>query len=160
MLDYFIYDTSSPSCLSWSDSATSEGKGSAERKAFTPAGSMANNVWQVQVKNEDGRQRSTVARVVWSLFNGDIPDNSVIIHLDRDTTNNRIENLLMISRKSFNYLKAWRHNTANVRQLPSGRWYATIRGYKTLGTFDTQEEAVTIYRKELQQLLTQRGIPL
>lgn len=160
MLDYFIYDTSSPSCLSWSEDATPNSPKSGERKAGTHVGSLCNNVWHVQVISEYGRERSTAHRVIWALFNGTIPDNSVIIHLNSDTSDCRIENLMMVSCATHNYLKAWRKGTANVVQLPSGRWYATLRGYKSLGTYDTYEEAASIYRTTLQQLLITHGVPL
>lgn len=158
MINYFIYNTSSPSCLMWAHDASSEGRGSAERKPYTDAGSLSKNFWHVQVKENGIRHRSTAHRVVWMLHNGTIPPLHVIYHRNGDTTDNRIENLMMVNRQTFNYIKAWKHGTENVRQSTSGRWYATIRGYKSLGSYDTYEEAATVYRKELQQLLTTLGV--
>lgn len=160
MLDYFIYDTNSPSCLSWSEDAAGTGKGSAERKAYTNAGSLNNKVWHILVTEGGIKYRSTASRIVWELFNGPIPEGMIITFLDFDTTNNNIENLVMMTRQTHNYFKAWKNDIKNVKLLPSGRWYATIRGHKSLGTYDTYEEACNVYRKELRLILTQRGIPL
>lgn len=40
-----------------------------------------------------------VHRIIWVLFNGDIPENMVIDHIDGNTLNNSIENLRCISKK-------------------------------------------------------------
>jgi len=51
--------------------------------------------WRVKFKNKG----VFVHRLIWVLFNGSIPDNMVIDHIDGDTTNNSIENLRCITKK-------------------------------------------------------------
>jgi hypothetical protein len=38
-------------------------------------------------------------RVIWEMHNGDIPDGLYIDHIDRNRTNNRIENLRLATRQ-------------------------------------------------------------
>lgn len=45
-------------------------------------------------------------RLVWETFNGDIPNGFEIDHIDNDKTNNRLDNLRLVTR-SENMLKAY-----------------------------------------------------
>lgn len=51
--------------------------------------------WRVKFNNKG----VFVHRLIWVLFNGDIPENMVIDHIDGDSTNNSIENLRCVSKK-------------------------------------------------------------
>jgi len=51
--------------------------------------------WRVKFNNKS----VSVHRLIWVLFNGPIPDNMVIDHIDGDSTNNSIENLRCITKK-------------------------------------------------------------
>jgi hypothetical protein len=44
----------------------------------------------------DGKTHG-VHRVIWQMFNGDIPDGMQVDHIDCDPSNNRIENLRLVS---------------------------------------------------------------
>lgn len=157
---YFEYDPTSPSCLVWHISAQdrSTGKGRGERHPGTSAGSFNNGVWHIHVTEEDIRTRTTAHRIVWELHHGPAPEGSVILH--KHGHSNDIENLICVSKQEHNWVKAWKNSVSNIRQSPSGRYYTTIRGYKSLGTYDTYDQASTIYRTTLQQLLLTRGIDL
>ena len=148
---YFEYNTSSPSCLTWAFGAASEGKGSAERKPNTTAGSLAKGFWNIQVIEGEVRYRTNAHRVVWEIHNGFIPDGMVVLH--REGRSNNIENLMCVTRTQHNLIKAWKSGKANVRPTGSGRFFATIRGHKSLGTYDTYAEAEQVYRIELRKLV-------
>lgn len=150
---YFQYDPTSPSGLVWNINSHqhASGKGTAERKPLTAAGSEANGVWQVQVMEGDCRHRTTAHRVIWELHYGSIPEDSVILH--RHGRSNTIENLICVTRQEHNWIKARRSGKTNVTLLPSGRYFTTIRGYKSLGTYDTYEEAAQTYLTELNRLI-------
>lgn len=152
MTQYFQYNTSSPSCLVWSDGANSDAIKKAERVPFTYAGSQQlDGSWQVQVIIGDKRHRSTAHRIIWQLHNGPIPKDWVVIHRLGD--HNDIDNLMCINRQHFNWLKAWKHGVANVRETKGGRYFATIRGHRSLGTYDTYAEAELVYRTQLEFLI-------
>lgn len=57
------------------------------------AGTKHNGYIKVGIDGED----YFVHRIIWIMFNGDILENHVIDHIDRNRSNNRIENLRMVS---------------------------------------------------------------
>ena len=91
----------------------------------------------------DGRTQY-VHRLIWLWHHGVWPKNGQIDHIDRDPTNNRIENLRDVTAMENNW---------NLSAVPSygdvrGRWKSAIcAGYKQvyLGTFDTEAEAKAAY---------------
>lgn len=84
-------------------------------------------------------------RVIWMLHHGKWPDHC-IDHMDRDRTNNRIENLRDVT-MSVNLLNRGNPRStgmSGVHRTASGRFTAQIRigdGYVHLGTFDDMNDA-------------------
>lgn len=96
-----------------------------------------------------------VHRVIWQMFNGEIPEKMVIDHIDGNTMNNKIENLRLCT------------NTQNAQNIHHGRGkYSTkkgvsfskkqnkfvaqinINGKNTwLGSFDSEEDAFLAYEE-------------
>jgi hypothetical protein len=104
------------------------------------------------------RREVAVHRVIWALYYGSWPEQSVD-HIDGDTENNRIANLrdVSVATNSRN-TKKYGNNTSGyigVTRTASGRWQARI-GYNMgricLGSFDTAEEAYAAYRKKAAEL--------
>jgi hypothetical protein len=61
-----------------------------------PVGSLNKNYkW---IKSDLFPRQIGVHRVIWEMHNGPIPDGMVIDHIDRNTLNNRIENLRLATR--------------------------------------------------------------
>lgn len=89
-------------------------------------------------------QKYLVHRVVWALFNDDVPD--VLDHINQDKLDNRIENLRP-SNKSLNNFNVGlgRNNTSGCRGVnkhpDANTWQVRHRG-KYLCSFKTYEEAV------------------
>ena len=54
-----------------------------------------------------GVKRWLIHRLVWTVFNGPIPDKMTIDHLDFDVTNNRLDNFQLLTR-SDNIKRSWR----------------------------------------------------
>lgn len=83
-----------------------------------------------------------VHRIIWELHHGEIPSGLQIDHKDRNPTNNRIENLRLVT-PSENVL-----NTADrpskfgrgIKRTASGSFGARV-GDKWLGSFKTLQEA-------------------
>ena len=53
--------------------------------------------FQVRLWNEFGDKLYYVHRLVWETFEGDIPKNKQIDHIDGDTSNNHISNLQLVT---------------------------------------------------------------
>lgn len=86
-----------------------------------------------------------VHRLVWKLVKGeDIPDGLYIDHIDRNRTNNRIDNLRLatdlINQNNRNPEEGLSYDTRQYPKLKK-RWVATLRG-KKLGYFETKAEAM------------------
>jgi hypothetical protein len=89
------YDPDSPSGLMWKENRYN-GKG--KTKLFISKGEAAgtftaDGYWRVQM----GDKVVSVHRVIWELFNGEIPEDMTIDHIDRDSSNNKIENLRLVA---------------------------------------------------------------
>lgn len=85
--DHFYYDPLSPTYLRWK---IARGK----RPINSTAGSLnVRNGKKDYIRVRYQGKQLAVARVIWELFFGTIPDNMVIDHLDGDKWNNSISNL-------------------------------------------------------------------
>ena len=86
--DYFYYDPRSPSCL-----RNKINRSSTQLKDQIQGTLNNRGYWQVQHQKKTTVQH----RIVWELHFGPIPEGKVIDHIDRDKSNNRIENLRCVS---------------------------------------------------------------
>jgi len=95
--------------------------------------------------------------LVWLYFNGYLPKQ--IDHIDRDCTNNRIENLresnqtenMCNRKKQTNNISGF----TGVVMINPNKWIASISHYGKryhLGTFVTKEEAAHAYDKKAKEL--------
>lgn len=58
----------------------------------------------IQLSNNGKREGFTVGRLVWTSFNGEIPDDMQVNHINEDKTDNRLENLnLMTGKENCNW---------------------------------------------------------
>lgn len=96
-----------------------------------------------------GKKSLKVHRAIWVFFNGDIPKNMVIDHIDQDKSNNRIENLRCVSQmqNSRNRRITTQNKSGCLGVLYSKgekkyKSYINFDGQtKHLGTFETYEQA-------------------
>tara|TARA_R110000822_G_C14931952_1_gene452657 strand:- start:18 stop:503 length:486 start_codon:yes stop_codon:yes gene_type:complete len=84
-------------------------------------------------------------RLAWYLMKGEMPPRGLVIdHIDRNPSNNKLDNLRVVTHGE-NVRNSDRvDNSKLALQGVSGRWYAYnyYKGKRThLGTFDTEEEA-------------------
>lgn len=98
--EWFYYDETSPTCLR--HAKDNDGRNIVNKRyRGDPAGSF------VKRKNGDKFRIATnkfgknliVHRIIWELFNGEIPEGMVIDHLNGDPWDNRIENLRAVTQK-------------------------------------------------------------
>lgn len=152
IIDYWDYNEDSPSCLRWADGAQNEGKGGAERKVGSVAGSKqagSYQGWALQVSLNEQRHRRSARRVVWEKHFGKIPDNHVIVHGDGNNFNNRIDNLACIDGFTLSLVKMWKSGRSTVHETETGKFIAqTKRGtlYIHISTHDNYEDAHQAYR--------------
>jgi len=94
-------------------------------------------------------------RIIWEMFNKQIPSGYIVDHIDRDPFNNRIENLRLATNSNN------RHNsTTSLTNLPKGvqkvgkKYRARIyRGkWYSLGSFESLEEAAEAYTSKSREL--------
>lgn len=158
LTSFFEYNEESPSCLVWAEGAMSTGKGSAERKRGSVAGSLMKGVWQVQVIIDGLRERSTASRVVWELHNGQIPAKHYISFRNGDSTDCRIDNLICIDHRTLQHTKMWWSGKAYVNQGPYGAFYTMMKPHGYIGSYDTHKEAHDAYRSLLEEVLAPLGL--
>lgn len=82
---YLEYDETSPSCLRWK---CKYAPGSTIRTGDV-AGSLDNGYWRIHALGLSTK----VHRVIWQMLRGEIPNGYQIDHINRDSSDNRIENL-------------------------------------------------------------------
>lgn len=86
--EIFYYDETSPSCLRWNVDVFRYSQIIYTRGS--PAGSCSgDNYWRVCYKG----QREQASRVIWQLFNGEIPKGMLVDHVNLDKLDNRVVNL-------------------------------------------------------------------
>lgn len=61
----------------------------------------------------DGKTHA-VHRVIWQMFNGEIPDGMQIDHIDGNPLNNKIENLRLATSKQNSLNRAYKNKAKNV----------------------------------------------
>lgn len=94
-------------------------------------------------------------RLIWQLFNGEIPEGMLIDHIDGNTSNNTIENLRLVTRQQNNA------NSKSTGTYPKGVtkvgtkyrariWHLGVA--YSLGTYSTPEEASETYNKKAIEL--------
>lgn len=93
--EYFSYDEESPSGLIWKKNRLN---GWNHSKIFIKAGTVAGSLasdgyWKVVFYGKS----MTAHRIIWTIVNGEIPEGQTIDHIDRNQSNNKIENLRMVS---------------------------------------------------------------
>jgi hypothetical protein len=112
---------------------------------------------RVTLSKQGETKRILVHRIVYIVFKGEIQDELVVNHKDRNKENNHIDNLeLMTNRDNTHHFR----NTIK-RDLPLGvskyrsKYKAVINVSKKsyhLGSFKTPEEASQVYQKALHKL--------
>lgn len=141
--ELWFYDETSPSCLRWKIDA-----GARVRKG-SEAGSLGNNA-RYEVK---AFGRGYFAHhIIWTLHHGLIPPEREIDHIDINSTNNRINNLRLVTgsqnKKNKRITGAIRYKgVCRVRFKYQAQLQANgKRGH--IGFFDTPEEAARAWDRE------------
>lgn len=142
--DYFYYDPSSPSCL----------RNKVSRRAARQdmvQGTLGNRgYWQVRLLGE----RFVQHRIVWELHFGPIPEGSVIDHIDRDKSNNRIENLRCTSQSSNMTNQPQRNSSGHkgvYQNQARGKYQVrSLKDSKYLKTVESIEAQLELQDKDLQ----------
>lgn len=119
--DAFGYDEASPSCLVWkADTAR-------RSRIGKPAG------WKGHLGyyrlNWNGKVYFA-HRIVWELHYGPVPDLMMVDHINRDASDNRIDNLRLATAVSNGHNKGiFQNNATGVKGLsrrPDGRWLGQV----------------------------------
>ena len=83
--------------------------------------------------SSDGKISQSFHRVVWSVFNGEIPTDKIINHIDHDKSNNSLDNLELISQSENGFAAhdAGRFDNTKVKRQPM-----TINGVEYTSSYD------------------------
>jgi hypothetical protein len=73
---------------------------------------------QVTLNSGNMRKKIYIHRLVWETFNGQIPTNLEVDHLDENKSNNNLSNLTLVTRKEnmTKMLKSNPHILLNLKQ--------------------------------------------
>ena len=114
---YFKLDPESPSGLSW-------------RRTGRHAASLdAKGYYRVKVNQSTYK----VHRIIWCLNHGDVDSDLVIDHIDRDRTNNSLDNLRLVDRYQ-NTLNKTRKKRRKFYVKHQGRFMASFKRWPTRST--------------------------
>ncbi|HEY9661952.1 MAG TPA: HNH endonuclease signature motif containing protein [Allocoleopsis sp.] len=100
-----------------------------------------------------------LSRLLWIFVNGDIPDDMCVDHINREKTDNRLENLRLVSKRDNNRNVWCQRNTSGFRNVSWNKdikkWHARTvnkNGEKIhLGFFDCVEQAAEIVQEFLKK---------
>ena len=150
----FTYDVSSPSFLRWKN----------PRKQGMKPGDVAGNY-----KNNDCFQvcydgeKYKVHHVIWIMHGNTIPRPYFVRHRDEDTTNNKLENLYLVSTADLN-LRRQGFGTSSTRGIhfdkSRNKWcaeYYLNRKKIFIGRFATEQEALLALNAKLAKLPRHRA---
>lgn len=84
-----------------------------------------------------------IHRAVWIYHNGEIPDNMFIDHIDCDKTNNRIENLRLVSKAQNAFNSNVRKD--NVSGVKNVRWNEATKSWRVKMTLDGKTRHFGLY---------------
>ena len=137
--DFLYYDETSPSCLRWKRVSA---KGSTARIGDV-AGSLDEGYWKIHVLGDSLKGH----KVVWAIHNNfENQDGKFVDHIDRNPSNNKIENLRLV-RRDFNQRNRGRNsnNTSGVHGVSYQEFYnhrgTLIRRYvATVNIFEPDKE--------------------
>ena len=173
--DYFYYDETSETCLRWKVDIYKCNPSFLAISAGSVAGSMAYREngrpkrCQVQVNSKV----YAIHKIIWELFNGKLPEDKIIDHLDRNPFNNKLFNLAekSIAENSRNK-KLSKKNTSGVtgvgisstRPRVSASW-VDLEGkshlkyfpIKKWGSLEAAVEAAKKHRNEMIKVLNAAG---
>ncbi len=93
-----------------------------------------------------GKKHYKMHRLIWIMFNKEIPDNIIVDHIDNDIKNNKIENLRLVT-KTLNNLN--RNVLGITFDKDRNKWKAqTSLNNKTvfIGRFNSKENAIQAYK--------------
>ncbi len=108
----------------------------------------------------DGVTKSVlVHRLIWEAFNGSIPSGMEIDHIDRNPSNNRIDNLriatrLQNSRNNSGHSKSRSRHAGVTYHSRLKKWQASIRVNKQLlhlGYFDNEQAAISVRKQAAEK---------
>ena len=136
--DILVIDEQSPSGLRYIKSGKFAGT---KRKSGS---------WQIFYK----KKHYLAHRVIWFLHSGNDPLEQEIDHIDRNPSNNRLDNLRLATRSQncTNKITCSASGYRGVKKHHKGkRWQACIQR-KHLGYFSTKEEAALAFDKAAKKL--------
>lgn len=142
--DYFYYDPNVPSCLRNKITRNSRQLKDAMQGTLDSRG-----YYKVQHQKKTTGQH----RIVWELHFGTIPEDKVIDHIDRDKSNNKIENLRLVTQQE-NMTNQVQRNMSGckgvyINKTTSKFQVRSLKDHKYLKTVESIEAQLELQDKDL-----------
>ena len=125
------------------------------KKNDKPAGTLRKDGY---LKVEINKISYSIHRLVWVLFNKEIPENKQIDHINRNRSDNRIENLRLATASSNALNKPCKISNTGVRGVSKDRDYYkvsfTVNGKSIhVGNFKNFEEAKKLAEEYYKKII-------
>jgi len=115
-----------------------------------------------RVYSYGNQKRIFMHRFIWEVTNGPIPDDREIDHRNGNKTDNRVENLRLVTHRENIQNRSDKRNGTTTSKYPGVSWHKSnqkwiaqirINGVRrSLGCFNTQELASEAYQNALAEL--------
>lgn len=141
--DNYEYDENSPTGLSYK-----EKDGIRKVGKYGGAGFLVDGYYRI--KGSISRRNVAVQRIVWLLVKGEDPGDKVIDHIDGNKSNNKIDNLRLVSvKENCRNLKIRDSNTLRIPGIRLGGNCYVAAWYNDNGKRETRSFNIDKYGKEL-----------
>lgn len=121
-----------------------------KRKSVSPGdlagGRQSNGYWRIKINGRTYKR----SRLVWLYVHGIDSDPHLLDHINRDRSDDRVENLRLVTHAENQRNRSWGVSRFRYVYREEGRWRARVptrHGRKSLGRFVSEQDAVAAVQR-------------